>query len=128
MADRTVEMTVDAEPELVPVIRNVAADLAIRRDLQLDTIADLRLAVDEACGLLLARAATPTTLTCRFTVGDDTVIACVEVPCREGTSLPQQGFNWHVLTALVRSVRSFHAERASDGARLAGIELAVADG
>ncbi|WP_028663101.1 ATP-binding protein [Saccharomonospora halophila] len=125
MADRTVELTVDAEPDLVPVIRNVAADLAIRMDLQLDTIADLRLAVDEACGLLLARAATPTTLTSRFTFGGGTITAWTELACREGTSLPQQGFNWHVLTALTRSVRGLRSERA--GVPTAVIELTIGD-
>jgi serine/threonine-protein kinase RsbW len=126
VADRTVEITVDAEPELVPVVRNVAADLAIRTDLQLDTIADLRLAVDEACGLLLARAAKPTTLRTRFTISDGTITARTQVACREGTSLPQEGFNWHVLNALVRAVRSFHTHGAA-GENLAVIELTVSD-
>lgn len=127
MADRTVELAVDAEPELVPVVRNVAADLAIRMDLQLDTIADLRLAVDEACGLLLARAVTPTLLRTRFTYGGGTVTARVETACREGTALPARtGFNWHVLSALVRSVRAFHSNGAA-GEHLAVIELTVGD-
>ncbi|TLW91811.1 ATP-binding protein [Saccharomonospora piscinae] len=126
MAERTVELAVDAEPELVPVVRNVAADLAIRMDLQLDTIADLRLAVDEACGLLLQRAATPTTLRVRFSFGDSSVTARAEIACRDGTSLPQEGFHWHVLTALVRSVRSAHTTGAG-GEPLAVIELTVAD-
>ncbi len=119
-------MAVDAEPELVPVVRNVAADLAIRMDLQIDTIADLRLAVDEACGLLLARAAKPTTLRTRFTLGENTITARTQIACREGTTLPQSGFNWHVLTALVKSVRSFHAHGAA-GEDLAVIELTVSD-
>ncbi|WP_134717072.1 ATP-binding protein [Saccharomonospora xinjiangensis] len=126
MARRTVDMTVEAEPALVPVVRNVAADLAIRLDLQLDTIADLRLAVDEACGLLLAHAAAPTLLRTRFVIGDGTITARSEVACRDGTSLPENGFNWHVLTALVRSVKCFHACGAG-GETLAVIELTVGD-
>ncbi|EHY88867.1 ATP-binding protein [Saccharomonospora azurea] len=126
MTNRTVEMAVDAEPALVPVMRNVAADLAIRLDLQLDTIADLRLAVDEACGLLLTRAATPTTLRTRFSVAENTITARTEVVCRAGTALPDNGFHWHVLTALVRSVHCFHT-RGPEGEPLTVIELTVGD-
>lgn len=125
MAERTVEVAVDAEPELVPVVRNVAADLAIRMDLQLDTIADLRLAVDEACGLLLARAATPATLHCRFTMDNDTITARVEVPSQGEADIPHDGFSWYVLSALVRSVDSSQTVRASDGVPVTVIELAV---
>lgn len=126
LTDRSVEVSVDAEPEFVPVIRNVAADLAIRMDLQLDTIADLRLAVDEACGLLLKQAATPTTLRCRFTLSEHTITARAEVACEDGATPPQEGFSWHVLNALVREVRS-QTIRESDGAPVAVIELAVSD-
>lgn len=126
MANRTVEVTVEADPVLVPVVRNVAADLAIRLDLQLDTIADLRLAVDETCGLLLARAATPTTLRTRFTIGEGTITARTEAGCREGTALPGNGLHWHMLTALVRSVRSYHTCGAG-GEKLAVVEFTVSD-
>jgi serine/threonine-protein kinase RsbW len=126
VTNRTVDLAVDADAALVPVMRNVAADLAIRLDLQLDTIADLRLAVDEACGLLLSRAATPTTLRTRFVVGDGTITARVEVVSREGTGLPDEGFHWHVLTALVRSARCFHTRGPADEP-LTVIELTVCD-
>lgn len=127
MANRAVEVAIDAEPELVPVVRNVAADLAIRMDLRLDTIADLRLAVDEACALLLSHAAASTMLRCRFTLGEGTVTARVEIPCRPDTAIREEGFNWHVLRALVQSVHSTRTVRETDGIAVAVIELVVAD-
>lgn len=125
VAERTVEVTVDAEPDAVPVVRNVAADLATRMDLQLDTIADLRLAVDEACGILLEHAFSPATLHCRFIRTATTITTRVEVPSSDGSSVPQEGFSWYVLNALVDSVDSFSDVRASDDARVVVIEFSV---
>jgi hypothetical protein len=50
------------------VIRAVAADLAARADFEVDSIDDLRMAVDDACTMLIEIAAQGATLSCRFTV------------------------------------------------------------
>src|SRR5215213_1639624 len=50
-----VELDVPAHPAYVAVVRTAAAGLAARADLTLDRIEDLRIAVDEACALLLHR-------------------------------------------------------------------------
>ena len=53
---RTVEVLVDAVAGQVPLLRSVAADVAIRNDFDLDAIEDLRMAVDEAAALLVGCA------------------------------------------------------------------------
>jgi serine/threonine-protein kinase RsbW len=48
-----VELWVPADPAYLAVLRTASAGLAARMDLTLDEIEDLRIAVDEACALLL---------------------------------------------------------------------------
>src|SRR5919202_3533665 len=49
----TVDLRVPADPAYLAVLRTATAGLAARLDLTLDEIEDLRIAVDEACALVL---------------------------------------------------------------------------
>lgn len=49
-----VTITVPAKAEFLHVVRTVVGSVAARRDLTIDAIEDLRIAVDEACAQLLA--------------------------------------------------------------------------
>jgi serine/threonine-protein kinase RsbW len=51
-----VELRVPADPAYLAVLRTASAGLAARMDFTLDEIEDLRIAVDEACALLLGGA------------------------------------------------------------------------
>jgi hypothetical protein len=69
-ADR-LELRVPTTATQLPAVRAMAGDLAMRMDYDLDAVEDLRLAVDEACGLLLeaftaARPGSIDRLTVRF--------------------------------------------------------------
>lgn len=68
-----VELRVLADRESVPGVRTLAADMAMRKDFDLDAIEDLRLAVDEACALLITNCAENATLTCRLLVSPERV-------------------------------------------------------
>ena len=48
-----IDLRVPADPAYLAVIRTATAGVAMRLDLTLDEIEDLRIAVDEACALLL---------------------------------------------------------------------------
>ena len=50
---RSVEMRVSARLENLAVVRTLIGALATAEDLDLDAVADLRLAVDEACTRLI---------------------------------------------------------------------------
>jgi serine/threonine-protein kinase RsbW len=80
----------------------VVGNLAARNDFTLDAIDDLRIAVDEACALLLPEAADGV-LDCVFEIDPPqlTVRASAAVP---GGWMPDtDSFGWTVLTALVES-------------------------
>jgi len=103
-----VELEVPACAAYIAVVRTAAAGLAARVDLTLDRIEDLRIAVDEACALLVAGtdhgAATTTTLRCVFVLEEPSLTVEVSGP---RTDLPDRSaFAWSVLSALVDSVES----------------------
>jgi serine/threonine-protein kinase RsbW len=99
-----VEVRLPAEGAFVAVLRTVTAGLAARLDFTLDEIEDLRIAVDEACAMLLAIATRGAELECRFAVTDDALTVEVAVTTVRGARLPSESsFAWKVLTALTTS-------------------------
>ncbi|MGH3943383.1 MAG: ATP-binding protein [Pseudonocardiaceae bacterium] len=102
---RNVVVQVGANPEDLPTLRAVAADLATRADFDLDTVADLRLAVDEAASELVAVAAPGAALTCVFSLDSAQLEVTSSVPVRPGATLQRNSFGWRVLTTLVDEVR-----------------------
>ncbi len=72
-----IDITVPAEGAYLAVLRTAAAGLAARLNFTLDDIEDLRIAVDEACGLPLHDAAPGSSLSCHFTARTDSLVAAV---------------------------------------------------
>jgi serine/threonine-protein kinase RsbW len=113
-----VELTVPALTTYLGVVRTATAGLAARLGFSLDEIEDLRIAVDEACVMLLSLPApTPAesaALTCQFMIIKDALAVTVSAPVAAGAVLPgDQSFAWQVLTAHAAEVGgSVQAERA----------------
>ncbi|MGN9779040.1 ATP-binding protein [Micromonospora sp. H33] len=102
--DDVVHLTVPADGGYLGVLRTATAGLAARLQFALDEIEDLRIAVDEACAMLLAIATRDAELDCRFSVTDDALTVEVTVPTVRGAKLPaESSFAWKVLTALTTS-------------------------
>ena len=99
-----VEMSVPADVAYVSTLRLTAAGLAARCDLTIDEIEDLRLAVDEACSLLLPHARQGSALSARFTLARGRLEVAAEVASGGGAELDRDGFAWTVLGALASSV------------------------
>jgi serine/threonine-protein kinase RsbW len=99
--DDVVLLTVPAEVGYLGVLRTATAGLAARLHFALDEIEDLRIAVDEACAMLLAIATDDAQLSCRFAVSDNALTVEVTAPVVAGARLPAaSSFAWKVLTAL----------------------------
>jgi serine/threonine-protein kinase RsbW len=98
-----VDLRVPADPAYLVVVRTATAGLAARLNLSIDEIEDLRIAVDEACSLLLAGRAHPgRTLNASFTVGEGTLAVVIAGPAE---ALPETAsFSWSVLRALAGDV------------------------
>ena len=110
--DRTgpdvVELVLPADPAYLGVVRTACAGLGARLDLTLDEIEDLRIAVDEACTLVLpaSRAARDSTVRLRatFSVSAGALAVRVQGP---NPDLPvETSYAWAVLEALAGDVSS----------------------
>lgn len=98
-----VEISLPASAEYLPLLRTAAATLGASVDFVIDDIEDLRIAVDEACSILLGRAIPGTSLTCRYYVHDSSVTVVARAHVLDPQP-PPSGFAWTVLTSLTTAV------------------------
>lgn len=110
--DDVVELRLPADGAYLSVLRTATAGLAARLDFTLDEIEDLRIAVDEACALLLPDAVPGATMTCSFSLSDRSLAVTVRVPSQTGRVPKRNTFAWTVLTALAGDVDT---DVAADG-------------
>ena len=101
-----VEIRLPASSAYLSVLRTATAGLAARLDFTLDEIEDLRIAVDEACAILLPRDGASRELTCRFELGEGALGVTVSAPAHEGILPERDTFAWTVLSALAGEVDS----------------------
>jgi serine/threonine-protein kinase RsbW len=104
-ADR-VTLRTPADGAYVAVLRTATAGLAARSDFTLDEIEDLRIAVDEACALLLQRARQGAMFDCTFDVGTGDLAIRVAVDSDDPRPPRVDTFAWAVLTALAGKVEA----------------------
>ncbi len=88
------------------ILRTATAGLAARLDFTLDEIEALRIAVDEACAILLAQAQPGADLECEFELSRDMIRISVSVLSLDGQTPARDTFAWTVLSALVGDVDS----------------------
>lgn len=101
MNDADAELVLPAESAYVAVLRMTTAGLAARLDFTLDDIEDLRMAVGEACGLVLDGAPTSGRLRCTYRLGEGRLDIAVSADHPDGKGPDKDSFGWQVLTALV---------------------------
>jgi serine/threonine-protein kinase RsbW len=109
-----VTVCMPAEGAYLSVLRTATAGLAARLDFTLDEIEDLRIAVDEACAMLLGQAVPGTSLECTFALGRDQMTISVSVLSQTARPPASDSFAWTVLCALAGSVEA----RVGPGNRL----------
>jgi serine/threonine-protein kinase RsbW len=98
------ELRVPTTATQLPAVRAMAGDLAMRMDYDLDSVEDLRLAVDEACAILAAIGQREEPLTVVFETTRSGLHIEAWVPAAEGTTVPRDGFGWAVLQTLADAV------------------------
>lgn len=99
-----VEVRLPASGAYLSVLRTATAGLAARLDFTLDDIEDLRIAVDEACAMLLPDAEPGTDLSCRFHLSGNAMSIVVSLLTVGGRLPEKDNFSWTVLTALAGEV------------------------
>ena len=99
-----VEIRLPADSAYLSVLRTATAGLAARLDFTLDEIEDLRIAVDEACAMLLPHAIETAQLSCRFHLDPATLEVTGSLPTTRGQLPERDTFSWTVLSALAGEV------------------------
>ncbi|MCW2610092.1 MAG: serine/threonine-protein kinase RsbW [Actinomycetota bacterium] len=110
VASDVVVLTIPAAGAYLSVLRTATAGLAARLDFTLDEIEDLRIAVDEACGMLLPGTAPGTELRCAFSLDTDRIGVEVSVPAGSTAAPSRETFAWTVLSALAGEVNSHNTD------------------
>ncbi len=95
-----VSLRVPADGAYVSVLRTMTAGLAARLDFTVDDIEDLRIAVGEACALVLPETLPGGDLEADFRLTPGTLTVTVSVPT-DGPKKPDyESFAWQVLSTL----------------------------
>lgn len=97
-----VRLTIPADSAYVAVPRSVVGNLAARNDFTVDAIDDLRIAVDEACALLLPQAIDGI-VECVFSIHPPALTVSTSALVPNGWRPDTTSFGWTVLSALVDS-------------------------
>ena len=98
-----VELRLPADGAYVSVLRTLTAGLAARLDFLMDDIEDLRVAVGEACAMVLGVANADGDLTARFYLGQGELTVAVAVTAEAPSEPDQDSFAWQVLSTLASS-------------------------
>lgn len=119
-----VEVRVAARLENLAVLRTVVSAVGTFSDLDLDAVADLRLAVDESCTRLIRSAVPDATLVVVVDPRETVVVVEASTTCHTVDVLSEGSFSWHVLSSLTDDVQTFHNGQGSGpGGGLFGITL-----
>jgi serine/threonine-protein kinase RsbW len=102
----TVTVRMPADGAYLSVLRTATAGLAARLDFTLDDIEDMRIAVDEACAMMLSQAVPGSSLECTFALSADDMTITVSVQSLNPRPPSADTFAWTVLSALAGSVRA----------------------
>jgi serine/threonine-protein kinase RsbW len=105
-----VSLRVPADTAYVSVLRTMTAGLAARLDFTVDDIEDLRIAVGEACALVLPEAVPGGDLEADFRLTPGTLSISVRVPTAGSRTADHDSFAWQVLSTLTAT-----ADAAGDG-------------
>jgi len=95
-----VELRLPVDSAYVSVLRATTVSLAARLDFTIDDIEDLRMAVGEACAMVLPCADESSDLTCRYFMSKGRLTITVTVPSQAPEMPDRDGFAWQMLNAL----------------------------
>jgi len=103
----SIRLSIPASSAWVVLARTTATACCARLDFDIERLEDVRLAVDEVAGLLIAQALPDSEIRCVFSPYDDGRLdITLTAATTTGTLPPTDTFAWAVLTALVDDIRA----------------------
>jgi anti-sigma regulatory factor (Ser/Thr protein kinase) len=121
--DNEVEFRVAAKLENLAMLRTLVAAVGTFEDLDMDTVADLRLAVDEACTRLIRCAVPDSTLVLVVHPRDEELVIDASTTCTSLDIMAPGSFSWHVLKSLTDDVKTFQDGESLDEGAVFGISM-----
>lgn len=123
-----VSLRVPADGAYVSVLRTMTAGLAARLDFTVDDIEDLRIAVGEACALVLPEARPGGDLEAEFRQTPGTLTVSVRVETERRADPDYESFAWQVLSTLAAEATADADERRLEITFTSDSSLALTDG
>jgi serine/threonine-protein kinase RsbW len=124
--DRSLTFEMAARLSNLAMIRTVVGAATTVDDIDMDTVADLKLATDEACTRLIKASVPDATLTVRLDFHPDRLNIAVHTHCLAGDVFPLDSFSWYVLNSLVDHVETFERSPLDDPVgRVVGVAMSA---
>jgi serine/threonine-protein kinase RsbW len=120
---RSVEVRVAARLENLAVLRTMVGAVGTYEDLDFDSVADLRLAVDEACTRLIRSATPDATLVLVVHPLEERLVIDVSTECSSPDIVVPGSFSWHVLSSLTDEVSTFQDGHGPEDSQVFGISM-----
>lgn len=106
MAEQVARLSVPASGEWVSVVRTAAASIAARMGFDVEGLEDVRLAVGEVAGAMVAGANSDSVMDCEMRPGANGMLEVRIASTAARAALPEEdSFAWAVLSALVDEAR-----------------------
>ena len=113
MSEESVRLTFPANASYLVLARAAVAAVCARLDFPLDRLDDVKLAIDEACAMLLSDAKPDSQLRVSLLPHPEGDVAItITAITRHGRTPRKHSFSWTVLSALVDSVEAAASESA----------------
>jgi serine/threonine-protein kinase RsbW len=123
-----VSLRVPADGAYVSVLRTMTAGLAARLDFTVDDIEDLRIAVGEACALVLPEASPGGHLEAEFRQTSGSLTVSVRVSTASRAEPDYESFAWQVLSTLATEASADAGEHHLEVSFRTDSSLALNDG
>jgi serine/threonine-protein kinase RsbW len=123
-----VSLRVPADSAYVSVLRTMTAGLAARLDFTVDDIEDLRIAIGEACALVLTEAVSGGDLEAEFRQTPGALTISVRVETSERAEPDYESFAWQVLSTLAAQATADAADDHLEITFSTVSSLALSDG
>ena len=107
MTDSAVRLNIPASSGYLVLARTAVAAVCARQDFPIDRLEDVKLAIDEACSLVLSDSIPGEGINIDLSTQDDgDVVIVVSGRTNHGRPPKRTSFSWTVLTALVDDVEA----------------------
>jgi serine/threonine-protein kinase RsbW len=123
-----VSLRVPADGAYVSVLRTMTAGLAARLDFTVDDIEDLRIAVGEACALVLPEATPGGDLEAEFRQTTGSLTVSIRVPTDSRAEPDYESFAWQVLSTLATEATADADDQHLEVTFTTDSSLALSDG